>query len=227
VNPHVLLVDDDKILASLTREYLTEKGLIVFLEHDADAGLRSFKENKIDICILDVSMPFKDGFKLARDIKNYNESASVIFLTAKKEKEDRIQGLLMGADDYITKPFSMKELYLRIMNIYKRLSSSALSDTVEFKIGAYKYNTVSRKLVCGDTTERLSEMEGQLLQMFLTQSNMKLTRELALKEIWHDENLVKSRSLSVYINKLRHRLAQDPNIEIINLYGTGYQLVVE
>lgn len=227
MNPKILLVDDDKVLASITREYLTEKSLHVHLEFDADAGLKAYKQNKYDICILDVSMPFKDGFSLAQDIRSYDDNASIIFLTGKAGKEDKIHGLLIGADDYITKPFSMQELYLRITNVYRRLMGSSLSESTIFQIGKYKYNALTRKLSFEDTEERLSETEGKLLQMFLRHQQKKITREQALIEIWHDENQVKSRSLSVYINKLRHRLDKDPKIEIINLYGSGYQLVTE
>ena len=223
---HILLVDDDKMLASITKEYLEAKDLDVSLANDADTGLTLFKKNKYDILILDVSMPFKSGFELAEDIRSIEPNASIIFLTAKKEKEDKIQGLMLGADDYVTKPFSMQELFLRITNVYKRISNSKAEIPDEHSIGIYTYNPVSRKLVNTNTEARLSEMEGQLLMLFLSNSNRRITREEALNEIWNDEDQLKSRSLSVYINKLRHRLSDDPNIEIINVYGTGYQLVI-
>ena len=222
----ILLVDDDKTLASITKEYLEVKGIDVHLEHDAQSALKSYTTHKFDICVLDVSMPFKDGFELAEEIRNIRGDASIIFLTAKKEKEDKIKGLSLGADDYVTKPFSMQELYLRISNVFKRIRPLSDTGTEEYEIGRYVYNSVSRKLIIDDEEERLSEMEGQLLIMFLNQNNNRITREAALNEIWQDEDQLKSRSLSVYINKLRHRLKKDPGIEIINVYGTGYQLVI-
>ena len=222
----ILLVDDDKTLASITKEYLEVKGIDVHLEHDAQSALKSYTTHKFDICVLDVSMPFKDGFELAEEIRKIRGDASIIFLTAKKEKEDKIKGLSLGADDYVTKPFSMQELYLRISNVFKRIRPLSDSGTEEYEIGRYVYNSVSRKLSIDDEEERLSEMEGQLLIMFLNQNNNRITREAALNEIWQDEDQLKSRSLSVYINKLRHRLKKDPGIEIINVYGTGYQLVI-
>jgi DNA-binding response OmpR family regulator len=224
--PKILLVDDDKNLAEITQEYLIAKGLSVQLAHHADGALKLFEKNDYDICILDVRMPIKDGFSLAVDLRKISHDISIIFLTGQKDKEDRLRGLLIGADDYITKPFSMEELYLRIINIYRRINPTSKQTTSTYSIGLFKYNHHSRQLILDQKKQRLSEMEGQLLNLFYNQPDKRISRDQALNQIWNDEDRLKSRSLSVYINKLRHRLKDDPNVEIINVYGSGYQLVI-
>ena len=224
--PNILLVDDDRELADITKEYLVAKGMDVDLTYDATSALELFKKETYDICILDVKMPMKDGFTLAKELRELDSKVSIIFLTGQKDKADRITGLLLGADDYVTKPFSMQELFLRVNNIYRRLGFQKDDESIKYKLGLYTYDSVSRKLSIGDTVERLSEMEGQLLILFCNQPNKRITREQALNQIWQDEDHLKSRSLSVYINKLRHRLKGDDSIEILNVYGSGYQLVL-
>ena len=224
--PNILLVDDDKDLAEVTREYLIAKGLTVQLAHHADDALRLFKNVGFDICLLDVRMPMKDGFSLARDLRKVSSEVSIIFLTGQKDKEDRIRGLVLGADDYITKPFSMEELYLRITNIYRRINPFTEQPSTH-SIGSFIFIPLSRQLILGQKKQRLSEMECQLLNLFLNQIDKRISRDQALIHIWDDHDRLKSRSLSVYINKLRHRLKDDPNVEIINVYGSGYQLVID
>jgi DNA-binding response OmpR family regulator len=225
-SPNILLVDDDQNLAGITQEYLMAKGLSVHLAHNADDALELFGRENYDICLLDVKMPMKDGFGLAEDLRKISQDISIIFLTGQKDKEDRIRGLLLGADDYITKPFSMEELFLRIKNVFRRIKPLSELSEESYKIGSFQYNPVSRQLLMGSKIQRLSEMEGQLLNLFYNQVSKRITRDQALNQIWQDDDRLKSRSLSVYINKLRRRLKEDPNVEIINVYGTGYQLVI-
>lgn len=224
--PHILLVDDDLNLAAITGEYLEAKSFKVTIANEADSGLRLFRNEDFDLCLLDVKMPLKDGFSLAKDLREIKINIPIIFLTGQTEKEDRIRGLELGADDYITKPFSMQELYLRITNLLKRAGFGTDMAPQVFQIGTYTFNEANRTLVWNTEIEKLSEMEAQLILLFLHRPKNRITRDEALREIWHDEDHLKTRSLSVYINKLRKRLAGDPNVEIINVYGSGYQLVM-
>ena len=222
-NHTILLVDDDRMLSSMTAEFLQAKGLTVDVFHDAHSGLDAFKAGDYAVCILDVRMPMKDGFSLAEDIRATDAAVPFIFLTGNVDKEDRIKGLTLGADDYITKPFSMEELFLRIKVALRR--SGQTVENSRFELGDYVYDSKSRTLTMSVDTARLSEAEGKLLTLFLTQPDGLVTRDLALRKVWGDEDHLKTRSLNVYINKLRKRLEGDPNIEIINVYGTGYKLV--
>ena len=224
--PHILIIDDDLTLSVITKEYLEAKDCEVTVLHNASDALSHVKENEYDLCLLDVKMPMKDGFTFAEEMRQHHIDIPVIFLTGQKEQGDRIRGLQIGADDYITKPFSMQELYLRIMNVLRRTGYTQETKAATYTIGKYTYHTDSRSLQINNSQERLSEMEGLLLTMFCDQPNRRITREHALRKIWHDDQNAKSRSLSVYINKLRKRLSKDSNIDIINVYGTGYQLVV-
>ena len=225
--PRILLVDDDRNLAGFTKEYLEAKDFLVSMHHNAEAGLQAFKNGAFDICIFDVKMPVKDGFSLAEDIRTLDTNIPIIFLTGQTEQADRIRGLTIGADDYITKPFSMQELFLRLKVVLKHLRFEQRSRLSAYQLGKYSYDPVSRTLTIGDQTNRLSEMEGQLLVLFCTEPKGKVSRDLALRRIWNDEDHVKGRSLNVYITKLRRRLNGDPDVEILNVHGTGYQLVVK
>ena len=219
----ILLVDDDITLAAITAEYLEARGCKVDVVSNANAGLKQFREDQYDISLLDISMPIMDGYELAKEIRALEHGAPIIFLTGNTEKEDRIRGLTLGADDYITKPFSMEELFLRIRNVLKRSGKSS-EDSV-FRIGGYTFDSHSRILTLGDDSTRLSEAEARLLKLFCTQPDGLVTRDLALRRVWQDEDHLNSRSLNVYINKLRKRLEKDTRLEILNVYGTGYQLV--
>ena len=226
--PRILLVDDERELTGITKEYLEARGFNVTMRHNAVSGLEEFKPGKFDICILDVKMPFKDGFSLAEDIRALDSAVPIIFLTGQSDKEARIKGLTLGADDYVTKPFSMEELYLRLKVALRRMQNdrpAVVKDVVQ--LGNYTYNPVSRTLTLSGNSVRLSEMEGQLLMLFCTQPERQVSRDLALSEVWHDEDHVKSRSLNVYISKLRNHFKEDNSVEIINVHGAGYRLIVK
>jgi DNA-binding response OmpR family regulator len=222
---HILLVDDEPELTGITKEYLEAKGFDVTMCHNAEAGLEAFRKGKFHVCILDVKMPFKSGFSLAEDIRSLDAYVPIIFLTGQTDKEDRIKGLMLGADDYVTKPFSMQELFLRLKVVLRRMSGQQAAST-GYTIGQYTFDPTGRSLAIGNRLARLSEMEAQLLLLFCSQPEGLVSRDLALSEIWQDESHVKSRSLNVYITKLRNRLKEDPHIEIINIHGTGYRLIV-
>lgn len=225
MSDRILLVDDDKVLSSMTSEYLNSKGFDTDLCYDADSGFRQFSQGEYSLCILDVSMPFKDGFTLAEEIRAVNPGVPIIFLTGNTGKDDRIKGLSLGADDYVTKPFSMEELYLRVRNILRR--TERLTEAAVFNLGIFHFNATIRELVISDEVQKLTEAESRLLKLFCTEPDGFVTRDVALQKVWNDSDHLKSRSLNVYINKLRKRLEADGRIEILNVYGSGYQLVVK
>ena len=225
----LLLVDDERQFSALTQEYLEAKGFATTLRHSGDEGLAAFKSGQYDCCVLDVKMPFKDGFSLARDIRELDPDVPIIFLTGAVQKEERIQGLSLGADDYITKPFSLEELSLRIQNILRRAGNQrkSLAALPVLPLGQYQFDTHARTLEGGGTTVKLTAIEAKLLQLFLESEHGSIRRDTALKRIWGDDDQLKGRSLNVYVSKLRQYLAADPGIEILNVHGEGYQLVVK
>jgi DNA-binding response OmpR family regulator len=224
----ILLVDDERQFSALTQEYLEAKNCVVTLRHSGDEGLEAFKKTTFDCCILDVKMPLKDGFTLASEIRELNPNIPLVFLTGATLKEERIKGLTLGADDYITKPFSLEELYLRIQNIMKRVGSQrkAIATQPVFMIGNYQFDANTRTLSLDQHQEKLTAMEAKLLQLFLEDEHRIIQRDVALNRIWGDNDQLKGRSLNVYVSKLRHFLAGDPRIEILNVHGEGYQLVI-
>lgn len=224
----ILFVDDEMQFSAMVAEYLQEKGFEVILKHNATDGLAAFRTTRADCCILDVKMPFKDGFSLAADIRDLDEQVPIIFLTGQTTREDRIKGLTIGADDYVTKPFSMEELYLRIKAVLRRVGYQEETREQDFILGQYTFDPISRELIFDDSQPiRLSAMESKLLQLLFKHKNKLVTRDFVLSKVWQDDDQLKSRSLNVYINKLRNYLKKDPNIEILNAHGEGYKLVVK
>ena len=177
---------------------------------------------------LDVMMPLKDGFTLAKEIRVSNKNVPIIFLTAKSMKEDTIEGFNAGADDYMTKPFSMDELVMRIQAILRRSMKSQAVDNVaaEFTIGKYIFNTESQTLKCGEESYKLTTKEAQLMRLLALNKNEVVDRSFTLKTIWHDDNYFNSRSMDVYITKLRKYLKHDNKVEIVNVHGKGFKLLV-
>ena len=225
--PHILFVDDEKQFSAMTVEYLEAKGFEITLKHNADEGFAAFSSNNFDCCIFDVKMPIKDGFSLAEDVRTVDENIPIIFLTGQSQKEDRIRGLTIGADDYITKPFSMEELFLRIKAILKRTQSQEKKQQEHFKIGKYSFDANARELNFEGKTTKLSAIETKLLQLFCENKNGLVQRDFALSRIWQDEDYLKGRSLNVYVSKLRSYLKEDQNIEILNVHGEGYRMVLK
>lgn len=222
----ILLCEDDENLGMLLREYLQAKNFEVTLMPDGETGYHAFLDDKFDLCILDVMMPKKDGFSLAQDIRKINSVIPIIFLTAKSLKEDVLEGFRIGADDYITKPFSMEELLLRIEAIMRRISGKKRKSESEFRIGTMTFDSQNQTLVSPNTTIKLTTKECDLLLLLVQNANSILERNYALKTIWVEDNYFNARSMDVYITKLRKILKEDPNIEIINIHGKGYKLVV-
>ncbi|MGL5787338.1 MAG: response regulator transcription factor [Bacteroidales bacterium] len=221
----VLLCEDDENLGMLLREYLQAKGYIVDLQPDGEAGLRAFQKNKYDLCIFDVMMPKKDGFTLAQEIRSTNSEIPIIFLTAKALKEDVLEGFKIGADDYITKPFSMEELIFRIEAIIRRVKGKKMKEVQFYKIGKFTFDTQKQLLIIGEKQTKLTTKESELLCLLCVHMNEILERNYALKTIWIDDNYFNARSMDVYITKLRKLLKDDSDIEIINVHGKGYKLI--
>ncbi|MGB4960617.1 MAG: response regulator transcription factor [Saprospiraceae bacterium] len=222
---HILFVDDEQQFSTMTKEYLEAKGYEVTLKHSAYDALQSFKSTRYDLCIFDVKMPFKDGYSLAEDILSMDEHMPIIFLTGQSQKEDRIKGLTIGADDYIVKPFSLEELYLRIKVVLKRSTAHIQERTAVFRIGTYDFDSNLRTLTHQGASVKLSAIENHLLLLFCESNGRILTRDYALNRIWQDEDHLKGLSLNVYVSKLRSYLSADPNIEILNVHGEGYRMV--
>ena len=222
----ILLCEDDENLGMLLSEYLQAKNYEAVLCKDGEEGYKEFLKQKFDICVLDVMMPKKDGFSLCKDIKQINPEIPVVFLTAKALKEDVIDGFKLGADDYITKPFSMEELTYRIDAIMHRVQGKKKNDEVIVTLGKFTFDRNKQILAIGDDKRKLTTKESELLNILYEHVNDVLPRELALNKIWEDDNRVYARSMDVYITKLRKYLKADPDVEILNVHGEGYKLVL-
>ena len=221
----ILLCEDDEKLGMLWREYLQAKGYNADLFADGESGYKAFLKGKYDICVLDIMMPKKDGFQLAQEIRTINSEVPVIFLTAKALKEDILEGFKIGADDYITKPFSMEELVMRIDAIMRRVKGKKGKEITMYKIGKFTFDTQKQVLIVDDMSTKLTTKESELLSLLCAHVNEILERNFALKTIWIDDNYFNARSMDVYITKLRKHLKADPSIEIINIHGKGYKLI--
>ena len=223
----ILLAEDDTNLGNLLSEYLKAKGFLTTLASNGDEAFNLFAKGDYDLCLFDVMMPIKDGFTLAKEIRKVDSKVPIIFLTAKSMKEDTLQGFEMGADDYISKPFSMEELLARITAVLRRTNGAVEEEEKHlFQIGKYKFDYKHRSLVFEDETMKLTSKENDLLKLLCQNQNKVLERTYALKAIWEDDNYFNARSMDVYIAKLRKHLKKDENIEIMNVHGRGFRFVV-
>lgn len=225
----ILLVEDDPNFGSILKEYLKINGYQVTLAKNGIEGFEKFKKEKFSLCLLDVMMPYKDGFTLAKEIREIDDLVPLIFLTAKTLKEDVLKGFKLGADDYLTKPFDSEVLLAKIKSILGRRMIKEVADTVEteFKIGNFSLNTKLRLLNYLDQKPiKLSPKENQLLRLLAIHINDLLPRDQALSKIWRDDNYFTSRSMDVYIAKLRKYLKKDDRVEILNIHGKGFRMVV-
>ena len=230
----ILLVEDDQNFGDVLRSYLEMHDYTVTLATDGAKGLESFLKAEYDLCIFDVMMPKKDGFTLVKEIREQDKDTPIIFLTAKTMKDDVLKGFKLGADDYITKPFNSEELLYRIQAILKRSKTKAdpREEIKEFEIGKYHFNYPLRILTYNmgksdEKKEKLSPKEAQLLRMFSMYMNDILPRSEALTKIWGEDNYFTARSMDVFVTKLRKYLKHDDNIEIVNIHGNGFQLLVK
>ncbi|SOE21792.1 DNA-binding response regulator, OmpR family, contains REC and winged-helix (wHTH) domain [Spirosomataceae bacterium TFI 002] len=223
----ILLAEDDQNLGMLLQEYLGAKLFDVDLARDGDEGLNFFlQKGEYDLCILDVMMPKKDGFSLAKEIRMHDPQVPIIFLTAKSMKEDTIQGFKSGADDYITKPFSMEELLMRMNAILRRVNKADKEEEQRvYEIGNQKFDIITQELSNNTEKVKLTTKESELLKLLCQNMNKPLSRSFALKLIWGDDSYFNARSMDVYVTKLRKHLKSDPNIKILNLHGEGFKLI--
>lgn len=224
----ILVVEDDPNLGTLLSEYLNAKGHQATLANNGQKGFELFFKNSYDFLVLDVMMPVKDGFTLAKEIRKVNQQVPILFLTAKSMKEDTLEGFRLGADDYMTKPFSMDELLARMNAILKRIKGKTdLNDTPEIKLGKYVFNHLKQELTVDAQTQKLTTKENELLKLLSGNVNEMVERNFALTTVWGDDSYFNGRSMDVYIAKLRKYLSGDSNIEIVNVHGRGFKLIVK
>jgi two-component system OmpR family response regulator len=224
---HILLAEDDENLGTLLHTFLKNKGFETVLTRNGKDAYEKFSQHRFDFCILDVMMPEMDGFTLAKEIRETDKKIPILFLTAKSMKEDKLQGFAIGADDYLTKPFSMEELLARITAILRRTEAPSGKLEESYHIGAIRYNPELRILYLQNEEKKLTTKENQLLHLLVKNENEILDRHATLRAIWGDDNYFNGRSMDVYIAKLRKLLKEDPSIEIMNIHGKGFKLLIK
>lgn len=220
----LLVAEDDPNLGMILKAYLTQKGYTVFLAVDGQQAIDAFKENDIDACVLDIMMPIKDGFTVAKDIRKMDNRVPIIFLTAKNLESDKLKGFEIGADDYVTKPFSMEELLARINATIRRSFDDNRPENNIFKIGLYTFDYNHQELSFQGESQRLTSKESELLRLFCVNMNRLIDRNSTLQKIWKDDSYFAARSMDVYITKLRKYLKNDPHVQIVNVHGVGFKL---
>lgn len=235
MNNKILLVEDDQNFGDVLRSYLEMHDYNVTLETDGEAGFRAYTKSTFNLCIFDVMMPKKDGFTLAKEVREKDGEIPIIFLTAKALKEDVLEGFKIGADDYITKPFNSEELLYRVQAVMRRSEKKAdpREEIKEFNLGKYHFNYPLRILTYNNGTEentddnkaKLSPKEAHLLRMFCMYKNEVLTRSEALTKIWGEDNYFTARSMDVFVTKLRKYISKDDQLEIVNIHGNGFRLI--
>lgn len=224
----VLLAEDDRNLGNILKNYLDAKGYSTSLCINGQEAIDIFNKNEFDFCILDIMMPVRDGFEVAKEIRVIDKKIPILFLTAKAMQEDKLKGFELGADDYITKPFSMEELLVRMQAILRRTDDSAKNpvDENNFRIGQYTFDFNRQTLIIRDKEQKLTSKEAGLLQLLCSNANEVLDRSIALNKVWNDDSYFNARSMDVYIVKLRKYLKEDPSVELINVHGIGFKLVM-
>ena len=223
---HILLVEDDESMGFLLKDSLESYGYLVTHLSDGMSALKAFNKQPFDLCLLDVMMPKMDGFSLATEIRKTGLETPIIFLTAKAMKEDRIKGFKLGADDYVTKPFSVEELSLRIKVILKRGKSSPPSKKI-IQFSNHELDLINLLLTIDNKTIQLTQKESDILSLFVSNPNTLLKREFILQSVWGDDGYFVGRSLDVFISKLRKYLSPDKAIKIVNIHGSGYKFQLD
>jgi two-component system, OmpR family, response regulator VicR len=223
----LLYVEDDTTLSFVTRDNLELHGYSIDFCEDGEVALKMFSENAYDLCILDIMLPRMDGYELAEKIRQRNADIPIIFLSAKSTKEDKIHGLRLGADDYITKPFSIEELALKIEVFLKRSGKRDIHNDNHFQIGKYTFDLTNQRLTINDQVKELTLREAQLLSVFCRNAGTIIKRDDLLMRVWGDDHYFASRSLDVFISRLRKYLKDDPAVKIENIHNVGYRLTAK
>lgn len=221
----ILLAEDDKNLGMILKSYLTSKGYPTVLCFNGLEALNQFEVNGFDFLIIDVMMPVVDGYSLAKEIRKIDKDIPIVFLTAKSLQSDVIHGFEIGADDYIIKPFSIEELMYRIEAVARRSKNNSKNQHI-FQLSSYTFDSIHHVLIRNGVEKKLTTRESDLLVLFCEYKNRVVERSLALQKIWHEDNYFNARNMDVYINKIRRLLKEDPNIELKNIHGVGYKLVI-
>lgn len=225
--PEILFVEDDQNLGIVIRDFLRLKGFNITLALDGMEGLEKYQSQVYDLCILDVNLPKMDGFQLAREIRKMNQEIPILFLTAKTMDEDKVEGFNIGADDYISKPFNIEELVLRIKVFLRRNKMLQPADRDIFKIGEYEFNHKNLSLHYKDEEKNLTQREADILKLLCQNIGSVLRREDILLKIWGQDDYFVGRSLDVFLSKLRKYLKNDPNVEIQNYHSVGFKLIIQ
>lgn len=223
----ILLVEDDVNMGTLLKENLKNKGFETTLCKDGAEGISRFKSDNFDLCILDVMLPVKDGYAVAKEIKAINQEVPVMFLTARSMDQDKIKGFETGCDDYITKPFSTQELYMRINAILKRTYNRHVQPAKVLSLGRFVFDYTRMILHDQDDIKKLSSKEAELLYILVTNKNELIQRNIILEKVWGNDDYFSAKSMDVYISKIRKLLRSDSRIEILNAYGIGFKLTVQ
>lgn len=222
----ILFVEDDPNLGLLLKENLGNKGFETVWCKEGDEGLKVFRKQSFNLCILDVMMPVKDGFTLAKEIRAINKDIPIIFLTARGMHDDKIKGFEHGCDDYVTKPFNTQELYMRINAILKRTAPKKETTNKVSQIGTLQFDHTKMMLRGGNAVKKLSSKEADLLQILIENKNELVKRNVILESVWESDDYFAAKSMDVYISKIRKLLKDDPRIEILNAYGVGFKLII-
>lgn len=226
--PKILYVEDDVYLSFVTKDNLELNGYDISWHENGETALKAFSDHEFDLCILDIMLPRLDGFSLAESIRQENKDIPILFLSAKTMKEDRIKGLQLGADDYITKPFSIEELVLKIEVFLKRNKVKKTETTHSIaELGKYYFDFENLELSDNNNSQRLTLRESELLHLFCQNKNKLLKKEEILNTLWKDDSYFLSRSLDVFVSRLRKYLKEDPRLKIENIHGVGFIFKVE
>lgn len=220
----LLVAEDDPNLGSILKAYLSQKGFTVSLVTDGQAAIDTFRNSDIDVCVFDVMMPVKDGFAVAKEVRRLDKRVPIIFLTAKSLEADKLKGFEIGADDYITKPFSMNELLARINATIRRSFDENKPENNIFNIGKFVFDHSRQTLTINGDERHLTSKECELLRLFALNFNQIVDRTTTLQKIWKTDSVFAARSMDVYITKLRKYLSADPSLQIINVHGVGFKL---
>ncbi len=226
--PRILLIEDDPNLGAIIRDHLTLNGFDVSLQINGEDGLAAYRQSRFDLCLVDVMLPKLDGFSFAKQVRTTDANTPIIFLTAKSLKEDKIEGFNIGCDDYLTKPFSVEELLLRIQAVLRRTRglSAKTGEQTTFEIGKYSFDSRRQILQHGRTQYKLTAKETDLLRLLCLHMNSTLDREVALREVWQSDSYFSGRSMDVFVSKLRKYFKDDKRIEILTIHGKGFRLIV-